>query len=149
MRRNPASGRLDVLLGTGPQGGLEVSKGFLHDDEAPEDAARRVIDIETGWECPPAWEPSVFEGYIYDARQTDHAWIETCAYLLDVEPTRRVDEHRPGNPFAEIGWWPLDADTVNRIPTVQAGLVREAVRRLADTGRMDPDEAAELLAATG
>lgn len=150
VRRNPASGGLDVLLGAGGGAGpLQVSKGFLQEGEAPEDAVRRIIDLETGWACPAQLESSVFEGYIYDPRQTDHAWIETCAFLLEVEPTQRVDDDRPGSPFAELGWWPLDADTVNRIPAVQAGLVRDAVRRLADTRRMDPDEAGRLLAATG
>jgi ADP-ribose pyrophosphatase len=149
VRRNPASGELDVLLGTADDGRLEIPKGFLHDGEAPEDAAARVIGIETGWGVVPAPEDGFFDGYIYDARQTDHSWIETCAHLLYLEPTERVLEDRPPSAFAEIGWWPLDADTVNRIPAVQAGLVREAVRELARTDRMDADEATELLAATG
>jgi ADP-ribose pyrophosphatase len=150
VRHSPAGTGLDILLGSRAGGStLEIPKGFLRDGESAEGAVRRIVDLETGWACPPRLEAPVYEGYIYDPRQTDHAWIETCVYLLEAELAQRPDGARPGNPFAEIGWWPLEARTVNRIPAVQAGLVREGVRRLTGTGRMDPDEAARLLAATG
>ncbi len=150
VRQNPASGEPDVLLGKGHDPGvLEVPKAFLRVGESLEDAARRIVNLETGWTCPEHLEPPVYEGYIYDARQTDHAWVETCAFLLEAEPAERLVGDRPGNPFSEIGWLPLDADTINRIPSVQAGLVREAVRRMASTNRMESDKATAILAATG
>jgi len=149
VRRNPATDRLDILLGSGADGVLEVPKGFLREGEPPHEAVRRIIEKETGWEDLPELEPGFFEGYVYDPRQTDHAWVETGAHVLEVDPSRRVPEHHPGSPYAEIGWWPLDAETVNQVPAVQAGLVREAVRHLARSDRMDQKEASALLAATG
>jgi ADP-ribose pyrophosphatase len=149
VRNSPSSGQLEILLGSVGRGGLEISKGFLHKDEAPVDTARRVMRIEAGWTEPFDLGPTVFDGYIYDPRQTDHAWIETTAFLLEVDPNRQVDGSDPSNPFQDIDWWPLEADTINRVPAVQAALVREAVRQLAESGRMDEKDAARLLAATG
>ncbi len=128
---------------------LLIPRGFVRDGESPEDTVRRVVELETGWTSPDSVEEPFYDGYIYDARQTDHAWVETVAYLLEADPTERVDGSRPGNPFSEIGWWPLEAATVNRIPPVLAGLVRDAVRRLAESGRMDTEDASRLLVATG
>jgi len=48
-----------------------------------------------------------------------------------------------------VGWWPLDAETVNRLPSDQARFVRESVKALIETGRLDRSVGEELLERTG
>ncbi len=55
----------------------------------------------------------------------------------------------PGGEFDEVGWWPLDADTVNRLPSDQARMVRESVTRLIESERLDRSVGEELLERTG
>ena len=51
--------------------------------------------------------------------------------------------------FEEVEWWRLDARTVNRLPSTQARLVREAVKRLRETESIENALAVSLLAKTG
>ena len=148
VRTNPDSGNLEILLG-GREGssGLEVLKGFVLPDEEAEDALRRVLSQEAGWESGDSRVSVVFEGYTYDPRQTDNAWVETRAFLVlpDEAPTLL----KPGGEFDEIKWWPLDDETVNRVSAGQARFIRESVSHLIESGRMDEAAADQLLASTG
>ncbi len=53
------------------------------------------------------------------------------------------------NEFDEVKWWPLDAATINRVPSGSASFIRASVRRLMDNGVMEKDEAEHLLSKTG
>ena len=46
-------------------------------------------------------------------------------------------------------WLPLDAATVNRLPSGSAPFVREVVKKLEETKRMTSEAAEGLLAGTG
>ena len=148
VRTNPDSGNLEILLaGREGSSGLEVLKGFVLPDEEAEDALRRVLSQEAGWESGDSRASVVFEGYTYDSRQTDNAWVETRAFLVlpDEAPTLLT----PGGEFDEIKWWPLDDETVNRVSAGQARFIRESVSHLIESGRMDEAAADRLLASTG
>jgi hypothetical protein len=91
----------------------------------------------------------VYGGYTFDPRQTDHAWVESRVSLIVVDGGLRRGSLRPGGEFDEIRWWPLEAATVNRVPSGQARFVRETVTKLVEKGRIDRELADSLLAATG
>ena len=91
----------------------------------------------------------VFEGYTYDPRQTDHAWVESRVYLLDTEDGAAPESFDPGGEFDEVKWWPLTAETINRVPSGTARFIREGVTALKDSGRMEAAAAESLLAETG
>ena len=90
----------------------------------------------------------MFDGYTYDPRQTDHAWVERRGYLFQHEIASVPDAFEPGGEFDEVKWWPLEAATVNRVSAVQARLIRESVTKLVETGRMKKSLAGKLLAST-
>ncbi len=54
-----------------------------------------------------------------------------------------------GEHFDEVRWWPLEADTVNRVPSGQARFIRESVTKLMESGQMEKSQAEHLLARTG
>ena len=148
VRTNPDAGHLELLLGgKEDSSGLEVLKGFVLPDEAAGKAALRVLAQEASWEAGDTGLDVVFEGYTYDARQTDNAWVESRAYLILPEVAPALLE--AGGEFDEIKWWPLDAKTVNRIPSDQARFIRDSLPRLVEAGRMDQTAADTLLASTG
>jgi ADP-ribose pyrophosphatase len=148
VRKNPDAGHHEILLGDWDDKNiLEIPKGFVLPDETTDIALIRVLTQEAGWHPDAAKPELVFEGYTYDSRQTDHAWIESRAYLLSAEETPGIFE--AGGDFDQIKWRPLDPGTINRIPSEQARFVREALTHLADSGRMEKAEAEALLAATG
>jgi ADP-ribose pyrophosphatase len=148
VRTNPDSGHLELLLGARADvAGLEVLKGFVLPDESADDAARRVLKFEAGWDSGGVRFEPVYEGYTYDPRQTDNAWVESQALLaLPDTPPALLSA---GGEFEEIKWWPLDSETVNRIPSDQARFIRESLARLVESGRMNQLTADALLASTG
>jgi ADP-ribose pyrophosphatase len=149
VRAVGAAGSLEVALGQeGDQGRLELPKGFVLPGEDPEAGVRRVLEAETGC-CPSSPGEELSAGYAYDPRQTDHAWVETQALLFLDEEGSLPDLLVPGGDFEEIKWWPLDATTINRVPSTQALCLRSAVQRLTETGRLVHDIAQVILERTG
>jgi ADP-ribose pyrophosphatase len=147
-RENPDTGKPEILLG-GTESSLllEVPKGFVLPDESTEEAVERVLSLEAGWDPGRQEVQLVSEGYTYDSRQTDNAWVETQAFLVlpEAVPTLLT----PGVEFDEIKWRPLDAETVNRVPSDQARLIRESIPRLVESTLLDAAAGDQLLASTG
>jgi len=148
IRTGPDSGDLEILLGGKEDlGGLEVPKGFVLHDENAECAVRRILLAEAGWVSDDSPARIVFDGYTYDSRQTDHAWVESRVFLLLPEHTPAL--LAPGGEFEEVRWRPLDAETINRVPAGQARFIRDCVPQLVEAGRLDTAAADRLLASTG
>jgi ADP-ribose pyrophosphatase len=150
VRAGATAGELDILLGRVGEGGEpSLPKGFVTTGEARETAMARVLEGKIGWRPEPGTGDVVFEGYYYDARQTDHAWIEIQARLFHLDEASGPPRFHPGGNFEEIEWRHLDARTVNRLPSNQARLVRAAVERLRETESIEKALAVSLLARTG
>ncbi len=164
VRRNEMTNELEIVLGTW-EGSTELAlpKGFVLASEMAERCLGRVLAGETGWDPGSVQGEIVFEGYTYSRRQTDHAWIESRAYLLydadgsfpDMGATSWSRAFRvPGaggepSQFDEVKWWPLDAETVNRVSSGPASFIRASVRALMESGRMERAVAERLLSKTG
>jgi ADP-ribose pyrophosphatase YjhB (NUDIX family) len=149
LRTSTVTGDLEVLLGEIEDAArLELPKGFLVPDEEVEDGILRVIESESGWK-PTEPGHLLSEGYTFDARQTDHAWVESRAYLFSSEEANLPDLFEGSATFDSLGWWPLSAKTMARIPSEQAGLVRSGLEHARDAGQVDADLVDRLLARTG
>ena len=164
IRRNEVTNELEIVLGTWEDSTqLALPKGFVLPTEKAEKCLGRVVASETGWDPGSGQGEVVFEGYTYDPRQTDHAWVESRAYLLfdadgsfpDMGASSWSRAFRipgaPGEPseFDEVKWWPLDAATINRVPSGSAGFIRAAIQTLMKDKRMDTAFAEGLLSKTG
>jgi ADP-ribose pyrophosphatase len=148
VRANPDTGGPEILLGSREDGvGLELPKGFVLPEETGEEAVRRVLRLDAAWDYADPVDAVVAEGYTYDPRQTDNAWVETKAFL--VLPQEAPTLLTPGGEFDEIKWRPLAADEVNSLPSDQARFVRESIERLVDRQLLDVASAEALLVATG
>lgn len=150
VRAGATLGELDILLGRIGEGGeFSLPKGFVASNETGETAMARVLEGKIGWRPEAEAGEVVFEGYNYDARQTDHAWIEIQARLFHLDDGAGPARFHPGGNFEEVEWRHLDAKIVNRLPSDQAHLIRAAVERLRGTGRIEKAQAVVLLARTG
>ena len=126
-----------------------MPKGFVLFDETPEAGLNRVMTHDAGWNPDGEGSPEVvFEGFTYDPRQTDHAWVESQAYLLFEDGGQYPDTFKPEGEFDEVKWWPLTAETVNRVPAGQAKFIRKALTKLKEKGQIEEALAEQLLAAT-
>jgi len=148
--RRTGDGGWQLLLGrTAEDSALDLPKGFVLREEDVDSCASRVLLSDVGWTPERTAGEMVFQGYTYDARQTDHAWVVTDVLLFDLQEELAPAGLKPGDRYDEVGWYRLDADTVNGLPPGQAAFARAAVEYLGDDGRMDQELADELLARTG
>jgi ADP-ribose pyrophosphatase len=140
----------EILLGRS-EDELEVNlpKGFILRSQTMLDGLGRVLDGVTGSNPDPAKAELIFEGYTYDPRQTDHAWVETNVYLFFDGENSFANSFNAWKVFDEVVWLALDDKIVNRLPSSSAPFVREAVKKLSETKRMSTEAAERLLAGTG
>lgn len=138
LRTDEHSEIRDILLGRISSRTLHLPKGFVRPNEAPAEALARVLATETGWRprTSESIDEVVSEDYAFDPRETDHAWVE-CRASLHVYA------------FDEVAWYPLETETINRLATGQAPLVRAAIALLEKSERLEPGRAESLLVATG
>jgi ADP-ribose pyrophosphatase len=149
IRTNRAE-ELEILLGhQEDETELEIAKGFIHPGEAAEECLQRVLTTETGWAPDTFPDEVIFEGYTYDPRQTDHAWVESRVYLMCAGDGAAPESFEPGGGFDEVRWYPLNANTINSVPSATARFIREAVSALKANDRMEAAAANSLLAKTG
>jgi ADP-ribose pyrophosphatase len=135
---------VDVLLGAKEQDGkLWLPKGFLRE------AFDRIMEAETGWQPDSPENPPIHEGYFYDQRQTDHAWVEIQAFLSVIEFSDAPREFRPGGNFDTVRWMPIDEQTINRMSSAEARIVRQAIKRGEQDQRISEATAGQVLARTG
>ena len=136
----------DVLLGVKEEDGkFWLPKGFVQDKEDYSTAIDRILQSEAGW-CPAVHEDHVVhEGYFYDPRQTDHAWVAIRVGLAVVEFDDAPREFFPGGDFETVRWMPVDADTVNRMPPAEARFVQQALRQLQQHGKIGESMAQQVL----
>jgi ADP-ribose pyrophosphatase len=150
VRQGPDTDQLEIVLGGHEEKqSLALPQGFVLPGEEPRDAIGRVMASETGWTADGHTPELVSRGFTYDWRQTDHAWVEGQGYLVQLEDADSASAFEPGGEFDEVRWWPLEADTINRVSSRQVVFIRDAIQKLVDYGLMDAGAAEELLARTG
>ena len=149
VRTHAESGFIEILLGSKEDRlDLSLPKGFVLPDESSDEAVSRVLERESGFRPDSLEGVPVFDGYTFDPRQTDHAWVESRSYLFSTEADAVPGRFEAGGEFDEVKWWPFDAKTVNRVPSGQARSIRESLTKLMEMGRIDKSLAEKLLAAT-
>ena len=149
FRTSAVTGNLELLLGSREGGArLDLPRGFLLPDEAPEHGLLRVMEMETGWRPVGSMVP-LHQGYAYDPRQTDHAWIELQEFLLDGQEESVPDLFESAGDFEDVGWWTLDSSTLNRIPPGQAEAVQRGLALALEEGRLDEGLVGPLLSKAG
>jgi ADP-ribose pyrophosphatase len=149
VTRSTEQSAVELLVGRKPNREVfSLPKGFVFPHEAPRETLGRVLANKFGIEEDTSSVDEIFRGPSYDRRQTDHAWIEVCGYLMHAGD-QLLHAVNAGAGFAEVVWRPLTADTVNHLSSGHAHLVRCAIRQLQARGLLSGVAAEDLLTQTG
>ncbi|HEX7024454.1 MAG TPA: phosphotransferase, partial [Gemmatimonadales bacterium] len=100
-RRADGSGADILLGGKGDSDALIPPRGFIRAGEDPDRACARVLLLETGWQ-PGKATTLLSEGYGYDARRTDHAWVVMHARHFHVAGGDGPTGFQPGGEFESV-----------------------------------------------
>lgn len=146
-RINPEANVPEVVLKRSDHTDVpNLPKGFV--DADVETALTRVFHETTGW-CPREQGQLLREGYAYDPRQTDNAWVELEGRLYHLTIDEQSRSFRPASSSQDVEWWPLEPGTLNSLSSSDAELVRKATRQLAKEGVVERNWAEGILAKTG
>jgi ADP-ribose pyrophosphatase len=73
--------------------------------------------------------PLVYDGYLYDLRQTDNAWIYTKSYMFHIQPNSGLDFPNSFDSY-NIRWKIFDPELVNEFSSSRAMLLRNVIQEL-------------------
>jgi ADP-ribose pyrophosphatase len=148
LRSNPHTEGVELLLPSRGESPMpELPKGFVLPGEDPVATVHRVVEAETGWEIEGLDPRQISEGYTYDPRQTDNAWVVSRVFMVPGDKAPPL--FRAGADFDEVKWWPLDANTLNQLPSDHSRFVREVLPHVVEAGQMASAQVDQLLASTG
>jgi ADP-ribose pyrophosphatase len=149
LRGDPISDGMEILIGEREKDQiLSLPKGFVLPEEGPEAAVTRVLEKECGWHPDSEGLHQISEGYSYDPRQTDHAWVEMRAFLYRDETDAAPDLFLPGREFEKVSWRLMDSKTINRVRPEQANIIRDVIKHLQTKGILDMESVEVMLSGT-
>jgi ADP-ribose diphosphatase len=147
-RINSETNQVEVLLVETNDGLLSFQQNFINFDEQTEEVVETYLDRTTGISLNPQGASVLHEGYLYDARQTDNAWIHATSYLF------HLDEDVLSEPPALDGgtalhWKTMTPELVNQFTASHASILRNAMQSLFEQGIIDESTASFILKQTG
>jgi ADP-ribose pyrophosphatase len=149
LRENLTSKGMEILIGEREKDhGLSLPKGFVLPGEELEGAVARVLDHECGWHPDSNGVHKVSEGYSYDLRQTDHAWVEMCAFLYRDETNSAPNLFLPGGEFEKVSWRLMDSKMINSVRPEQNKIIRGVIKHLQKKELLNMESVEAILSGT-
>lgn len=87
----------------------------------------------------------LFEGYFYDLRQTDNAWIDARAFLVFLRDEAAIKACNQGG----LQWKPIKHQLINSLHPSYANLLRSALLHLFDEGIHQDEHIIDILEKSG
>jgi ADP-ribose pyrophosphatase len=77
----------------------------------------------------------IYQGYVDDPRNTDHAWMETTAKHLHLDPktARRLDPVA-GSDARAVRWFALTPESIGKLYASHCALIKATLAELGRTG---------------
>lgn len=121
---------MDVLLGSHGEGTfLRLPKGFVPRDHDATDEILTVINREFGWRPGPDDGRVLNQGFSYDSRQTDNAWVEVTSFLFLYSRRNGPTHFKADRVYEEVTWYPFTPDLLKKLNPAQAVFVNHAVEQ--------------------
>ena len=129
VRVNPIANDLELLLVEHNSTSIELLTDFINFNQTQEEAIQRLFQNKLKLDSKIAKKVDVYDGYLYDFRQTDHAWIQAhcTAYFMPfdiVRDTFTVEEN------SELKWRKIDTEIINNMPSSHAMIIRNSIEKL-------------------
>jgi hypothetical protein len=139
---NEEVGQLEGLMNTDEEATNIISIHFRR-GESFEEAMKRA-QAKTRIHLTSTYIHPLFEGYFYDYRQTDNAWVEAKAFLIFLEERDPPGEHA----HETLQWKRIDHQLINGLQPGYANLLRSAIQHLYDEGIHQDDFILKILEKT-
>jgi ADP-ribose pyrophosphatase len=135
-RINPVENRLELLaIQRRDNGQWAIPGGMVDRGELVTRTLARELVEETGVSLDMERAIFIYQGYVDDPRNTDHAWMETTARHLHLDPDMAEQlEPRAGSDARAVRWLPLTAETIDGLYASHCVLVRKALELLCQEG---------------
>ena len=131
IRQNSGTSSFDILLGKPKEANTyQFPKGFVPHDQPPEKTIGHILKREFGWQPIAGNEEILSQGFSYDDRQTDHAWVEVTTFLYFYTDADAPTNFSSNREFEEVAWLPLKRDLLESLHPAQVNSVEEAIKRL-------------------
>jgi ADP-ribose pyrophosphatase len=125
---------LEILVGKRESSlGASLPRGFLFLGEDAEPALHRILQEKAALRVESGDLTKVYDDYLYDARQTDHSWVELQAFVIGPEARVVPVQQGPTDAFDELDWWPFTKETLDRLDSADAQVVEAAQAMVRDT----------------
>ncbi len=128
---------------------LSIPGGFVKPEESLDAANDRIFNQKIGFKPEINESHMVYSDYIYDYRQTDHAWVEANVLLYYNTLQHGTEQLSAGGNYEKISWNFISSELVNNLNSTQATLVRKSIEYLLDKQLVENDLVTELLEKTG
>jgi ADP-ribose pyrophosphatase len=141
-RVNRREGRLELLaIQRRDNGQWAIPGGMVDKGEAVTRTLARELREETGVTLDMEEATYIYQGYVDDPRNTDHAWMETTARHLHLDPETagRLEPHA-GSDARAVRWLALTPETLSALYASHCTLVGKALERLNGEAGLDPDD---------
>ncbi|MCB2205994.1 phosphotransferase [bacterium] len=145
-RVNAHESGLELLLCDRGEEADDLPEDFVNFGEETEEVLRRYVDAVLDADAAAGSTKLLYQDYLYDARQTDNAWIYAYGFLLHTESETSVQSYKP---WCTLRWTELTPELINRFSTGKAAILRSAVESLLQSGRVKEEIAMEILRKSG
>ena len=109
-----------------------IPGGMVDKGEEISATLTRELREETGVALDMSLGCLVYQGYVDDPRNTDHAWMETTAKHLHLDPeTASRLEPVAGSDARAVRWFPLTPESVGNLYASHCALVKAALVELS------------------
>jgi ADP-ribose pyrophosphatase len=109
-----------------------IPGGMVDKGEEISATLTRELMEETGVVLDMSLGRLIYQGYVDDPRNTDHAWMETTAkhLFLDAETAGKLDL-KAGSDARAVRWFPLTPESIRQLYASHCELVRAALVELS------------------
>jgi len=113
-----------------------IPGGMVDRGEEVSRTLARELQEETGVVLDMGEGVFVYRGYVDDPRNTDHAWMETTAKHLHLDPeTAERMELQAGDDARAVRWLPLTVENIRTLYASHCALVKSALYGLGRDGQ--------------
>jgi ADP-ribose pyrophosphatase len=144
IRYNKDTKQLEILINSQDENSEIMSIHFRRGEKLQE-ATKRMMD-KFGFNLDKLNTKEVHEGYLYDQRQTDNAWIDAKSFVLFLEES--IDYSVKEN-FANEVWKTINPKFINDLYSSYGYIVRQAVKYIYESSIVKEDFITKILEKTG
>jgi ADP-ribose diphosphatase len=129
---NRSENRVEMLaVQRRDNGQWAIPGGMVDKGEEISATLTRELMEETGVTLDMSQGRLIYQGYVDDPRNTDHAWMETTAKHLHLDPeTARRLSLKAGSDARAVRWFALTPESVGQLYASHGALVKAALEEL-------------------